>query len=165
MRSYNFRIFLVVFSSLFATAFIFSGTASAERWSIGTDEQTLSASLTRGLDLDGLEQRLRRSEALGIFVKLALKDRLDTLISDFVLFHEGHRGNSRKSLKTRFDGLLKDTVAMLRNGDPVLSASIKRAHQGLWLIVSDPVRFSAISGQRTAWQEDGRADWQSDIGG
>jgi hypothetical protein len=165
VRGLNLRVFLVLLWSTAITTVGFSSTVSAERWAVKINEPGLSGSISTGPDFDDLAQRLRQTEALGLFEKLALKDRLDTLMSDFVLFHEGRRDNSRKALKARFDRLLKDTVAILRKGDPSLSTLIERAHKNLWMLVSNPVSFAAMKEQQTAYGDDDRADRGADAGG
>jgi hypothetical protein len=157
LRTINPRLFVVAFSSLIVAAFLFPGTALAEPWSGVAHGPAFSGVAVPGLDLGDLERRLRRTDALGIFAKLALKERLDSLIQDFALFHEGRRDTNRQDLKARFDGLLTDTAAMLRKGDPALSATIEAAHRGLWTVVSDPGKFFLMGDGGTAWRQDSDA--------
>jgi len=82
-------------------------------------------------DMDALIERLKASQAIGVFTKLALRsDALDLM--DMVKSYR--RDNKRMKLdeiRARFDGLLLKVLALL-DDDPVLSGDISLAREGIW---------------------------------
>ena len=82
-------------------------------------------------DMDALIERLKASQAIGVFTKLALRsDALDLM--DMVKAYR--RDNKRMKLdeiRARFDGLLLKVLALL-DDDPVLSGDISLAREGIW---------------------------------
>ncbi len=95
------------------------------------------------LDLDALEDRLRETDAIGLASKLTLKVRLDSLIDDFRELHRGRGDDSLMSLKGRFNSLIDETLAQLRDDDPALYGTLIGSRAGLWATMTDPRKFRA----------------------
>ncbi len=78
-----------------------------------------------------LIERLKKTDALGVFTKLAIRsDALDLM--DMVKVYNKHRASfSLKELRARFDGLVLKVLALL-DDDPKLSRDIYLARERIW---------------------------------
>jgi len=87
--------------------------------------------VAKTFNMDMLIERLKKTNALGMFTKLALRsDALD--IMDMVKAYNKHRAKySVKKLRARFDGLVLKVLALL-NDDPGLSRDISLAREDIW---------------------------------
>jgi hypothetical protein len=132
-------------------------SSSAPAFAGGQPRPASIASVSGGqapkeVDLDELEDGLRETEAIGLATKLTLKSKLDSLIESFREFHQGKGDHRIQTLQERFGGLLNKTLALVREDDPRLFRRISAARRGLWLMVSDPVRFQAAIGYEDAFR-------------
>ncbi|HXH12094.1 MAG TPA: hypothetical protein VNP04_20295 [Alphaproteobacteria bacterium] len=93
------------------------------------------------LDLDALEQRLRETDAIGFFTKLALASQINSLLDTFRDFHNGEGTVTRDELWERYYLLLFKVVTLLQDGDPDLAQEIYAAREGLWELLLDPKTF------------------------
>lgn len=85
----------------------------------------------RPFGMHTLIERLKKTDALGVFTKLAIRsDALDLM--DMVKVYNKHRANfSLKELRARFDGLVLKVLALL-DDDPKLSRDIYLARERIW---------------------------------
>jgi len=74
------------------------------------------------LDLKSLETRLRETEAIGVFTKLALKNQVDGLLGTFRAFYQGRLKTTLAELRRPYDLLLLKVLALLQDTDPPLAA-------------------------------------------
>src|SRR5262249_22715918 len=96
------------------------------------------------LDLKGLEQRLRDTQAIGLFTKLSLKNQVDALLAQFKAFHQGQSRNTLEQLRQKYEVLLMKVVSVLQDGDPVLASTVLSSREAIWGILTDPKKFAAI---------------------
>ena len=96
------------------------------------------------LDLNGLEQRLRDTHAIGLFTKLSLKNQVDDLLAQFKAFHQGQSGNTLEQLRQKYEVLLMKVVSLLQDGDPALASAVLSSRQAIWGVLTDPKKFAAI---------------------
>jgi hypothetical protein len=96
------------------------------------------------LDLKGLEQRLRDTNAIGLFTKLSLKNQVDDLLAQFKAFHQGQARNTLEQLRQKYELLLMKVVSLLQDGDPTLASAVLSSREAIWGILTDPKRFAAI---------------------
>ncbi len=96
------------------------------------------------LDLNGLEQRLRDTHAIGLFTKLSLKNQVDDLLAQFKAFHQGQPGISLEQLRQKYELLLMRVVSLLQDGDPALASAVFSSRQAIWGVLIDPKKFAAI---------------------
>jgi hypothetical protein len=96
------------------------------------------------LDLDDLENRLRETEAIGLFSKLWLKGEVEGLIDEFRAFHEGESSEGLETLRQRYAGLLDETLALLESGDPELRQAISQSRAKLWAALTNPAEFATL---------------------
>ena len=103
-----------------------------------------SVAAASSLDLDGLEQRLRDTRAIGLFTKLSLKNQVDDLLAQFKAFHQGQSSNNLEQLRRKYELLLMRVVSLLQDGDPALASAILSSREAIWGILTDPKKFAAI---------------------
>ncbi len=95
------------------------------------------------LDLDSLERRLRDTDALGFFTKLALKNDVDDLLGAVGDYHRAGIADKLDRLRERYDLLILKVISLLQDSDPELSDGIARSRDALWNLLADPVKFAA----------------------
>lgn len=99
------------------------------------------------LDLDALEQKLRDTEALGFFTKLALKNDVDDLLSAIDENHRGGGAETMNELRERYDLLILKILSLLQDSDSELSEAIASSRSALWHLLADPVMFAVSQSQ------------------
>jgi len=96
------------------------------------------------LDLNALEQRLKDTDAIGVFTKIALKNQVDDLLKRFKAYHESDGKPALTQLRQSYDQLLLKVNDVLKNGDPSLAREIMGSREAIWGVLSDPVRFAKL---------------------
>ncbi len=89
-----------------------------------------------------LETRLKETNAIGVFTKLAIKNQVDDLLDQFRAFYQGRLKTSLADLRPPFDRLVLKIVALLQDSDPPLASAIVSSREAIWGILSDPVKFA-----------------------
>lgn len=103
------------------------------------DVQVASTALT--LDLDSLSERLRESEAIGLFAKLALKKKFDELIEQVANFHKGDNSGSLQLLRGDYEHLMAHTLDLLHEGDAELYRDLSASKEALWNALTNATQF------------------------
>jgi hypothetical protein len=96
------------------------------------------------LDLNGLEQRLRDTHAIGVFTKLSLKNQVEDLLAQFKVFHQGQSRITLGQLRQKYELLLMRAVSLLQDGDPALASAVLASREAIWGVLTDPQKFAAI---------------------
>lgn len=96
------------------------------------------------LDLDALEQRLKDTDAIGVFTKIALKNQVDDLLKQIKAYHESNGKPALAQLRQSYDQLLLKVNDVLKNGDPSLASEIMGSREAIWSVLSDPVKFAKL---------------------
>jgi hypothetical protein len=96
------------------------------------------------LDLDGLEQRLRDTPAIGVFTKLSLKNQVNDLLGQFREFHDGKINVPLTDLRQRYEQLLLKVVTLLQDSDEPLAKAVASSREAIWGILADPKTFAKI---------------------
>jgi len=96
------------------------------------------------LDLDALEKRLKDTDAIGVFTKIALKNQVDELLKRFKAYHESDGRTALTQLRQSYDQLLLKVNDVLKNGDPALAGEIMGSREAIWSLLSDPVKFAKL---------------------
>jgi hypothetical protein len=91
-----------------------------------------------------LEQRLRQTNAIGVFTKLSLKNQVDDLLNAFRVLYRGPNKHPTAELRQRYDQLLLKVLTLLQDGDPPLAAAISSSREAIWSILADPDKFAKI---------------------
>jgi hypothetical protein len=96
------------------------------------------------LDLAGLEQRLRETDAIGVLTKLSIKNQVDDLLEEFRGFYKGQVKVPLAELRQRYELLLLKVVSLLQDADRQLASAINSSREAIWGILADPQKFSQI---------------------
>jgi hypothetical protein len=105
---------------------------------------TPAPSASPTLNLADLEQRLRQTNAIGVFTKLSLKNQVDDLLNAFRALYKGPNKHPTVELRQRYDQLLLKVLTLLQDGDPPLAAAISSSREAIWSILADPDKFAKI---------------------
>jgi hypothetical protein len=96
------------------------------------------------LDLTSLEARLRETDAIGMFTKIALKNQVEDLLDQFREYYAGKVKTSLAELRPPYDRLLLKVLALLQDDDPDLARAIVDSREPIWNILADPARFATL---------------------
>jgi hypothetical protein len=96
------------------------------------------------LDLKSLETRLKETQAIGVFTKLALKNQIDDLLDRFRAFYQGKVKTSLAELRRSYDMLVLKVLALLQDADPALASAIAGSREAIWGILSNPAKFATL---------------------
>ena len=96
------------------------------------------------LDLASLEKRLKETTAIGLLTKIALKNQVDDLLSQFRAYYQGKTNTSLAQLRQPYDLLILKVLALLQNSDPSLANAIVASRGAIWDIPADRTTFATI---------------------
>lgn len=96
------------------------------------------------LNLKSLETRLKETNAIGVFTKIALKNQVDDLLDQFRAHYQGERKTTLAELRRPYEMLLQKVLALLQDTDPPLAGAIVASREAIWGILADPAKFAAI---------------------
>lgn len=96
------------------------------------------------LDLASLETRLKETRAIGVLTKIALKNQVDDLLSEFRAFYQGKLKTTLGDLRRSYDLLVLKVLTLLQDSDPPLASAIVASREAMWGILSDPAKFATI---------------------
>ena len=99
---------------------------------------------TPTLDLKSLEARLKDTQAIGVFTKLALKNQVNDLLEQFRAFYQGRLKITLAELRRPYEMLLQKVLALLQDSDPPLAGAIVASREAIWGILADPAKFATI---------------------
>ena len=98
------------------------------------------------MDLNTLEDRLRKTKAIGLFTKLELKNQVGDLIDEFARYHSEKSALNLDQLREHFNLLLMKLLSLLQDDDPGLQHDIASARPVLWSALADPRQFANLKG-------------------
>jgi hypothetical protein len=93
------------------------------------------------LDVTSLLTRLRKTKAINLRTKLAVKNESDDLMERFRAYHAQHGTATLAELRRSYDSLFLKLNSLLADGDPRLASDINRSRAAIWAILADPMRF------------------------
>lgn len=94
--------------------------------------------------LAALEQRLKDTDAIGVFTKIALKNQVDDLLKQFQTQYESGSKADLGPLRKNYDQLLAKVHGLLKDGDPALAGVIMTSREAIWNALTDPVKFAKL---------------------
>jgi hypothetical protein len=100
--------------------------------------------VTQTYDVKALVGRLRETNAIGFFTKLALKNQIDDLMGRFRRFHAREEETPLEQLRNQFNLLFMKVVALLQDRDPTLGQEIAKGREILWGKLADPREFARL---------------------
>jgi hypothetical protein len=95
------------------------------------------------LDVSTLATRLRKTKAIGLRTKLAVKNESDDLLEQFRAYHARHGSATLVELRRSYDSLFSKLQSLLEEADPNLARDIDRSRAAIWTFLADPLRFGA----------------------
>lgn len=96
------------------------------------------------LDVDSLKERLRDTDAIGVFTKLALRNQMDDLLQMFRAHYAGGRTTDIALLRQPYNMLVLKVLSLVQDGDPSLARTIAGSREAIWTILADPVKFRTV---------------------
>ncbi len=96
------------------------------------------------LDVAALKLRLKNTEAIGLFTKLALKNQVDDLLQQFRAHYLDGQTTSVAKLRPPYDLLVLKVLALLQDNDPPLAHTISGSREAIWGILADPEKFKLV---------------------
>jgi hypothetical protein len=102
-----------------------------------------SPALAATLDVQSLLTRLRKTKAISLRTKLAVKGESDELLDQFRAYHSQRGTTTLPELRQSYDLLFRKLYSLFEDDDPPLAHDIARSHAAIWEILADPVRFGS----------------------
>jgi hypothetical protein len=99
------------------------------------------------LDLDGLEARLKQTNAIGLMTKLSLKNKVDDLLAQFRQHHAGKPMPTMAELRRSYDLLMMKVLSLLQDHDQQLASDILSSRERIWGLLADPKSFAALQAE------------------
>jgi len=112
--------------------------------------------VAKTFDMDVLIERLKKTDAIGMFSKLALRSDALDLMDMIKAYHKNIAKYSLKDLHARFNGLMLKVLALL-DDDPGLSRDISLARENIWKSLLTPSHDKATRNIRRGDQSERRA--------
>ena len=109
------------------------------------DPAPVAKKLEPPLDVAGLKARLRDTNAIGVFTKLALKNQVDDLLKQFRAHYQGGQKTDVASLRQPYNMLVLKVLALVQDSDPSLARTISGSREAIWGILADPEKFNSIT--------------------
>ena len=103
----------------------------------------LARKLEPPLDVEALKARLRDTNAIGVFTKLALKNQVDDLLQQFRVHYLSRPKTSVAALRQPYDMLVLKVLALIQDSDPPLARTIAGSREAIWGILADPEKFNS----------------------
>jgi hypothetical protein len=95
------------------------------------------------LELASLLTRLRKTKAISLRTKLAVKNESDDLFEQFGAYHAEHGTATLAELRQAYDELFGKLYVLLEQADPPLARDIDRSRAAIWAVLADPIEFGA----------------------
>ncbi len=96
------------------------------------------------LDLPGLERRLKETDAIGLFTKLSLKNKVDDLVEQFRAYHGGQQPPTLADLRPSYELLIMKVQSLIQKDDPTLADDVARSREVIWSVLADKRKFATI---------------------
>jgi hypothetical protein len=96
------------------------------------------------LDLTSLEKRLKETHAIDVLDKIAFRNQVDDLLSQFRAFYQGTLNTTLAELRRPYDLLVLELLSLLQDKDPLLAAAVVASRETIWGILADRAKFAAI---------------------
>ena len=95
------------------------------------------------LDVDALKTRLRDTDAIGLFTKIALKNQVDDLLEQFRAQHIDGQSTGVAALREPYDLLVLKVLALIQDADPTLARTVAASREAIWTILADREKFES----------------------
>jgi hypothetical protein len=95
------------------------------------------------LDFSSLVARLRKTKAINLRTKVAVKNESDDLLEQFRAYHTQDGIVTLVDLRRSYDSLFLRLHSLLEDVDPPLARDIDRSQAAIWELLADPTKFRA----------------------
>ncbi len=138
-------VFTILVSSTIATTLAEANGKEAPLVLEKAVKDTATSQYPKGeFSIANLVARIRETGAIGFFTKLALKNQIDDLLSEFREFHARVNDTEISLLNDRFNLLLMKVITLLQDDDSKLFQDIVNAREFLWMNLADPEMFAGL---------------------
>ena len=97
------------------------------------------------LDLTALKDQLKATKAIGLFTKIALKNKVDDLMKQFRDYYDGKSSAvTMTELRRSYDLLLMKVLSLLQDTDRTLASSIVSSREAIWGLLADRNKFANL---------------------
>ena len=127
-----------------ATVPVKAATAPATAQVTKATPAPVTKSAAAPLDVKSLETRLKQTEAIGVFTKIALKNQVNDLLDQFRAYYGGRLKITLAELRRPYEMLLQKVLALLQDADAALASAIVASREAIWGILADPAKFATI---------------------
>lgn len=97
------------------------------------------------LDLEQLENGIRKTKAVGMMTKLKLKGEINDLLDEVETYHGGSSPFALEQVREHFDLLYMKVVSLIQDKDPDLHLQLCASWDLMWDSLQDPLQFKALS--------------------
>ncbi len=97
------------------------------------------------LDVASLKARLRDTNAIGVFTKLALRNQVDDLLKQFRAQYQSAPQADVTALRQPFNMLVLKVLTLVQDSDPSLASTISSSREAIWGILADREKFNAAT--------------------
>jgi len=101
-----------------------------------------SATSVDTLDFSSLVTRLRKTKAINLRTKAAVKNESHDLLEQARAYHARTGETTLADLRRSYDSLFQELHSLLEDGDPPLARDIDRSRAAIWEILADPRKFN-----------------------
>lgn len=102
-----------------------------------------SPSSVETLDFSSLVTRLRKTKAINLRTKVAVKNESNDLLEQARAYHAQTGATTLADLRRSYDSLFQELHSLLENADPLLARDIDRSRAAIWEVLADPRKFNA----------------------
>jgi hypothetical protein len=95
------------------------------------------------LDFSSLVTRLRKTKAINLRTKVAVKNESDDLLELARAYHARTGTTTLADLRRSYDALFQELHTLLEEADPPLAHDIDRSRAAIWEILMDASKFNA----------------------
>jgi hypothetical protein len=107
------------------------------------DPPYVAAPTVEALDFSSLVTRLRKTKAINLRTKVAVKNESDDLLDQVRAYHTRTGEATLDDLRRSYDSLFYKLHSLLEDADPLLARDIDRSRAAIWELLADPRKFSA----------------------
>ena len=120
---------LIAMILVFLSGIMINTTSSAHCGTTPVYVGSLPAIELPAFNIETLIDRLKKTKAIGLFTKLALKGDVDDLLGDI---QKVGTTNKLDNIRSQFDGLVLKTLTLLDDKDPTLAEDIYISREQIW---------------------------------
>ena len=97
------------------------------------------------VDFEVLEQRIRKTSALGGLTKLSLSGDIKKMVADLKKYHAGNNPHTLEQIREQYDLLYMKVVSKVQDKDPELFNQLCNAWDPLWVAMQDENNLKKVS--------------------